>query len=142
MTRLSSSSPVTAMTTSARSAPASASVEASSALPRSTTLPSSLAIDSARSALFSISSTSCSCSISSRARKKPTFPPPATIAYIALGPRRLGPLPGQLFEELVGADDGRADGAQPQLGKRVRAERVVDARHHALDAEEVLRDLA
>ena len=42
----------------ATSAPAPARVEASSALPRSTTLPSSLAMNSARSGLFSIIRTS------------------------------------------------------------------------------------
>src|ERR1035438_4093656 len=82
-TRLSSSSPVSATTTSARTMPACMRTLGSQPSPTIATSVSSVFVMScAFLASFSITTTSCCCLISPRARYVPTFPPPTMMMNI------------------------------------------------------------
>ena len=85
MTRLSSSSPVTASTSSGGLAiPARSSTLISVASPRITTGPNSSSSRANRSGRCSIIVTSWPISSSERVEFAPTFPPPATMTYISV----------------------------------------------------------
>src|SRR5262245_44983923 len=82
MRMLSSSSPVTAMTRSAREIPARSRTQSSDASPYCTLCSSSCSTARKRSRSDSSRVTSCPLSSSSRARFQPTFPAPTMITYI------------------------------------------------------------
>src|SRR4051812_9675196 len=83
MRMLSSSSPVTAITRSARSMPARSRTHSSDPSPYWTACSSSSSTVAKREELLSTIVSSLPLSISSRARFQPTLPAPTTIMYIA-----------------------------------------------------------
>ena len=144
MTRLSSSSPVTASTRSGgRLMPARSSTNSSVASPRCTTCSNSSSSASKRSARCSISVTSWSARRSRRARFAPTLPPPQIRTYIS----RPRPVCGTSQARTASVDLGdrrlrRAHDPQPALAVEHGARRVEQAHDDALVGEALLRDLA
>src|SRR3954454_10361835 len=139
ISRLSSSSPVTATTRSARWMPARSSTHSSVASPYWTACSSSCSTVRYRRRSCSSTVTSWPFSISSRARFQPTFPAPAMITYspatVPLGLRQRG------GGELLDRDLRRADGVDALLAVPGRAPRVEDACDHLRHAEAELSDL-
>ena len=147
MTRLSSSSPVTASTMSGgRSIPARSSTWISVASPRRTTGPNSSSSCSKRSWRCSTSVTSWPISSSEAATFDPTLPPPATTMYIRPAPcagragARLGCTHG--VDEERDRRLGGAHRAQAEPREELGAPRVEHADDDALDAVALLDHLA
>src|SRR4051812_23085826 len=132
---LSSSSPVTAITRSARSMPPRSSTHSSDPSPYWAACSSSSSTVAKRDGSDSITVSSLPLSISSRARFQPTFPAPTTTTYMGLHGLQHGLL------ELGYRDLRRADRAEPLLLVPRGARRVEHPHHHVLDAEALLRDL-
>src|SRR4051794_10705564 len=120
MSRLSSSSPVTAIVRSARLMPARSSTHSSVASPYWMACSSSCSTVRYRERSLSMTVTSWRLVISSRARFQPTFPAPAMTTYMAL----------HLLERALEHLDRvarRADRVQALLGVPLRARGVHDA---------------
>src|SRR5436190_4866077 len=135
---LSSSSPVTAMTRSARWIPARSSTQSSVASPYCAACSISSSTIRKRRWSLSISVTSRSLAISSRARFHPTFPAPAMITYIC----RL--LRSGCEDDLSGFVDGVLGGTDRQQalpGVPGGARGVGDADNHLGYVESALGDL-
>src|SRR5947209_12544469 len=137
MRMLSSSSPVTAITRSARWMPARSRIHSSVASPYWTACSSSVSTTRKRRWSDSMSVTSRSLAINSRARFHPTLPAPAMITYI---PRLLSGRQGHA-RGLVDGDLGRAGREQPLLCVPGGAGRVGHAHHDARDVETTLSNL-
>src|SRR4051794_15893231 len=139
MRRLSSSSPVTATTRSARWMPARSSTHSSVASPYWTACSSSCSTVRYRRRSCSITVTSWPFSISSRARFHPTLPAPAMITYspatVPLGLRQRG------GGELLDGDLRGADRLHALFGVPGGAPWIEDARDHLRHPEAQLGDL-
>src|SRR5919198_1106389 len=162
---LSSSSPVTAITRSAREMPTRSSTHSSDASPYCTLCSSSCSTARYRSRSPSIAVTSCPFSSSSRARFQPTFPAPAMITYMGAsslvpsrrrgrlasalpsirgsgaGPARAAGRRAHLRDEHFDRHRRRADRVHALALVPIRSQRVQDARDHRGDVEPPLRDL-
>src|SRR4051812_6528883 len=132
---LSSSSPVTAITRSARSMPARSSTHSSDPSPYCAACSSSSSTTAKRDWSDSMTVSSLPLSISSRARFQPTFPAPTTTTYMELRRLQHGVL------ELRDRDLGRTHGLQPLLLVPRRTRGVEHAHHDVVDPEALLRDL-
>src|SRR3990172_11679381 len=149
MTRLSSSSPVTASTRSGGLAmPARSSTKISVASPSMATWPNSSSSRSKRSRCCSTSVTSWPMPRSERVTFAPTLPPPATITYIGPDLRGTGGLQRANIARAhrVGDDGDRrlrwTDRAEAALRVEVGPGRVEHAHDDAPDPVALLRDLA
>src|SRR5947199_3280086 len=136
---LSSSSPVTAMTRSARWIPARSSTHSSVASPYWTACSSSSSTTRKRPWSDSISVTSWSRPISSRARFHPTFPAPAMITYMRFAPSSSAAQHD--LGRLIDRDLRGRHGVQPLLAIPGGAGRIGDAHHHPPDLEASLGNL-
>src|SRR5947199_5643486 len=134
---LSSSSPVTAMTRSARWMPARSSTQSSLASPYWTACSSSCSTTRYRRRSCSSRVTSWPFSISSRARFQPTFPAPAMITYTAASSCQ----GGHRVLEHVDRHGRGTDRRQPLLAVPLGASGIEHAHDHALDAVAPARDL-
>src|SRR3954449_8581296 len=135
MRMLSSSSPVTAMTRSARWMPARSRTQSSVASPYWTACSSSSSTVRYRGREPSMSVTSWSLAMSSRARFQPTLPAPAMITYTRSGPRPEGRLDHHVDRGLRRRDDVHAVGVPGGAG------RVEHAGHDLRHLEPLLGDL-
>src|SRR4051794_7792102 len=135
MRMLSSSSPVTAMTRSARWMPARSRTQSSVASPYWTACSSSSSTVRYRGRDPSMSVTSWSLAMSSRARFQPTLPAPAMITYTRSGPRPEGRLDHHVDRGLRRRDD-----VHP-VGVPGGARRVEHAGHDLRHLEPLLGDL-
>src|SRR5918912_1754440 len=133
---LSSSSPVTAITMSARSIPARSSTHSSEPSPYWAECSSSSSTVAKRPGSRSITVTSLPRPISSRVRFQPTFPAPTTRTYTASGHSLVHGLLEHLDRDLR-----RAHRAQALLLVPGRAGRVEHPHDHGLDVEPLLSDL-
>src|SRR4051794_34549923 len=142
MRMLSSSSPVTAITMSARSIPARSSTHSSEPSPNCTECSSSSSTTAYRWVSDSMTVTSLPFWISSRARFQPTLPAPTIRTYTAL-PRHAfeANLPPDRGLEQLDGGLGGADGLEPLLGVPLRPRGIEYAHHHALHVEAAAGDL-
>src|SRR3954468_12824093 len=142
MTRLSSSSPVTASTRSGgRLIPARSRMKSSVASPRWTMCSNSSSSEAKRSARCSISVTSCPDRSRILARFAPTLPPPQTRMYtLRLHLRGFAGADG--FDQCVDRRRGRADRVQAALLVERGARGIEHAHDDAWVREALLRDLA
>src|SRR4051794_17946263 len=121
MRMLSSSSPVTAITRSARSMPARSSTHSSDPSPYCAACSSSSSTTAKRDWSDSTTVSSLPLSISSRARFQPTFPAPTTTTYIRCSLPRPGAFGGAKTE--LAKDAGRSHWWLPMTSPRTLAER-------------------
>src|SRR5680860_1176702 len=169
MRMLSSSSPVTAITRSARSMPARSRIHSSVPSPYWIECSSSSSTVSYRRRLASTTVTSLPLSLSSRARFQPTLPAPTISAYISRSSARIVPVLAKTCGRQAGASPveerplaadplephlpahrgleqldrrlGGAHGLQSLLGVPPGATRVEHTHNHAVHLEAALGDL-